>query len=96
MHCAIECLGEHDNSHNTNDVDPARCVRHSLSANDGDTIDFAVTGAIGPTGGELAVDKGVRISGPGGRFTYSKHGSAVRPRLPCHAELLGNNERYND
>jgi predicted outer membrane repeat protein len=41
-------------------------LRQALAdANDGDTIDFAVTGTIGLTSGELVVDKNITISGPG-------------------------------
>lgn len=36
-----------------------------MDANDGDTIDFAVTGTIGLTSGVLPVDKSIIISGPG-------------------------------
>ena len=41
-------------------------MRQALAnANDGDTINFAVTGTIGLTSGQLLVDKNVTISGPG-------------------------------
>jgi len=44
----------------------AGSLRNALAvANDGDTIDFAVTGAIVLTSGELLVDKSITISGPG-------------------------------
>jgi hypothetical protein len=36
-----------------------------VDANDRDTITFAVTGTIGLTSGELAIDKNVTITGPG-------------------------------
>jgi hypothetical protein len=36
-----------------------------LDANDGDTIDFAVTGTIGLTSGELVIDRNITINGPG-------------------------------
>ena len=50
---------------NTNDSG-AGSLRQALSdANDGDTIEFAVTGTIGLTTGELLVDKSITISGPG-------------------------------
>src|SRR5206468_12520887 len=41
-------------------------LRQALAdANDGDTIEFAVTGTIGLTSGELLVVKNITISGPG-------------------------------
>jgi len=50
---------------NTNDSG-AGSLRQALSdANDGDTIEFAVSGTIGLTTGELLVDKSITISGPG-------------------------------
>jgi hypothetical protein len=50
---------------NTNDSGPGSLRQALADANDGDTINFAVTGAIGLTSGELLVDKNVTISGPG-------------------------------
>lgn len=50
---------------NTNDSGPGS-LRQALSvANDGDTIDFAVTGTITLTTGELPVNDSITISGPG-------------------------------
>lgn len=50
---------------NTNDSGPGS-LRQALSiANDGDTIDFAVTGTITLTSGELLVNDSITISGPG-------------------------------
>jgi len=50
---------------NTNDSGPGS-LRQALSdVNDGDTINFAVTGMIGLTSGELLVAKNITISGPG-------------------------------
>ena len=46
-------------------ADPVRCVRRSVIANDGDTINFAVTGTIALTSGGLPVNKSLTISGPG-------------------------------
>src|SRR5438034_11346686 len=41
-------------------------LRQALAdANDGDTIEFAVTGTISLTSGELVIDKDITISGPG-------------------------------
>jgi hypothetical protein len=50
---------------NTNDSGPGSLRQALADANDGDTIEFAVTGTIGVTSGELAVDASVTISGPG-------------------------------
>jgi len=36
-----------------------------VDANDGDTINFAVTGTINLTSGELVIDKSITIAGPG-------------------------------
>ena len=50
---------------NTNDSGPGSLRQALANANDRDTINFAVTGTIGLTSGELLVDKNVTISGPG-------------------------------
>lgn len=50
---------------NTNDSGPGSLRQALADANDGDTIDFAVTGTIGLTSGELLVNKAITISGPG-------------------------------
>jgi hypothetical protein len=50
---------------NTNDPGPGSLRQALADANDGDTINFAVTGTIVLTNGELLVDKSVAISGPG-------------------------------
>jgi hypothetical protein len=50
---------------NTNDSGPGSLRQALADANDGDTINFAVTGTIGLTTGELLVDKTITISGPG-------------------------------
>src|SRR5438067_8745836 len=50
---------------NTND-NGAGSLRHALTiANDGDTINFAVTGTITLTSGGLPINKNITISGPG-------------------------------
>ena len=50
---------------NTNDSG-AGSLRQALTiANDGDTINFAVTGRIILTSGGLVIDKNVSVSGPG-------------------------------
>jgi hypothetical protein len=50
---------------NTNDSGPGSLRQALAMAVDGDTIQFAVTGTIGLTTGELLVDKSITISGPG-------------------------------
>jgi hypothetical protein len=50
---------------NTNDSGSGSLRQALADANDGDTINFAVTGTISLTSGELLVDKSVTISGPG-------------------------------
>jgi hypothetical protein len=50
---------------NTNDSGPGSLRQALADASDGDTIDFAVTGTIGLTTGELLVVKNITISGPG-------------------------------
>ena len=50
---------------NTNDSGPGSLRQALADANSGDILDFAVTGTIGLTSGELLVDKSVTISGPG-------------------------------
>ncbi len=50
---------------NTNDSGPGSLRQALADANDGDIINFAVTGTIGLTSGELLVNNSVTISGPG-------------------------------
>jgi hypothetical protein len=50
---------------NTNDSGPGSLRQALADANNGDTINFAVTGTIGLSSGELLVDKAITISGPG-------------------------------
>src|SRR3982750_3722011 len=50
---------------NTNDSGPGSLRQALVDANDGDTINFAVTGTIALTSGELLVNKSITISGPG-------------------------------
>jgi hypothetical protein len=50
---------------NLNDSGPGSLRQALADANDGDTIDFAVTGTISLTSGELVIDKNITISGPG-------------------------------
>ena len=50
---------------NTNDSGPGSLRQALADANDGDIIEFAVTGAIQLTSGELVIDNSITISGPG-------------------------------
>src|SRR5216117_2588091 len=50
---------------NINDSGPGSLRQALIDVNNGDTITFAVTGAIGLTSGELLVNKSLTISGPG-------------------------------
>jgi hypothetical protein len=50
---------------NTNDSGPGSLRQALADANDGDTIDFAVSGTIRLASGELLVKKSVIITGPG-------------------------------
>jgi hypothetical protein len=50
---------------NTNDSGAGSLRQAIANANDGDTIDFGVTGTITLTTGELLVDKSITIHGPG-------------------------------
>ncbi len=50
---------------NTNDSGPGSLRQVLTIVNDGDTIDFAITGTITLTSGELLVNDSITISGPG-------------------------------
>jgi hypothetical protein len=50
---------------NTNDSGAGSLRQALADANNGDTINFAVTGTIGLTSGELLVTRSITISGPG-------------------------------
>ena len=50
---------------NTNDSGPGSLRQALEDVNDGDTIDFAITGTITLESGELLVDKSITISAPG-------------------------------
>jgi len=61
---------------NLNDSGPGSLRQALADANDGDTIDFAVSGTISLTSGELVIDKNIAISGPG------SNSLTVRPSQP--------------
>ena len=50
---------------NKNDSGPGSLRQALVDANNGDTINFAVTGSIMLTSGGLTVDKNLAIAGPG-------------------------------
>src|SRR6187399_273337 len=50
---------------NGNDSGPGSLRQALADANNGDTINFAVTGTIHLTSGELVIDKSIIITGPG-------------------------------
>ena len=50
---------------NTNDSGPGSLRQAPTEANNGDTINFAVSGAIRLTSGGLVIARNVTISGPG-------------------------------
>src|SRR5947209_6149575 len=50
---------------NTNDSGPGSLRQALIDVNDGDTINFAVTGTITLTSGELLVNRSIAIDGPG-------------------------------
>jgi len=50
---------------NTNDSGPGSLRQALANVNDGDTINFAVSGTIALTSGELVIDKNIAINGPG-------------------------------
>jgi len=61
---------------NTNDSGPGSLRQALADANDGDIIDFAVTGTITLTSGQLTVNNSITISGPGaGNLTVDGNAS---------------------
>jgi hypothetical protein len=60
---------------NTDDSGSGSLRQALADANDGDTIDFAVTGTIGLTSGELLVNKSITVSGPGAEI-FAVNGNA--------------------
>jgi hypothetical protein len=60
---------------NTDDSGSGSLRQALADANDDDTIDFAVTGTIGLTSGELLVNKSITVSGPGAE-TFAVNGNA--------------------
>src|SRR4029453_1572448 len=62
---AVPARGDVITVTNTNDSGPGSLRQALAEANNGDTIEFSVTGTIGLTSGELSVNGSITISGPG-------------------------------
>jgi hypothetical protein len=80
---------------NTNDNGPGSLRQALADAADGDTIDFAITGTIGLTGGELVVDSNVTVSGPGANFLEVSRDEKADPFrvfhvMPSHTVTIEN------
>src|SRR2546423_14659740 len=79
---------------NTNDSSPGSLRQALTTANDGDTITFAVSGTITLTSGGLPVTKNLTISGPGAdQFSIDGNqallGLGVFPRQACLRRTCG-------
>jgi hypothetical protein len=66
---------------NTNDSGPGSLRQALADANDGDTIGFAVTGTIGLTTAELAIDRDVTILAPGPNLVTVARSSQMQFRI---------------
>src|SRR5882724_1577762 len=64
---------------NTNDSSSGSLRQALADANDGDTIDFSVTGTITLTTGQLVAGKSVTISGPGANDLTFQGTTAAAP-----------------
>src|SRR5881296_4788685 len=72
---------------NTNDSGPGSLRQALADANDGDTITFAVTGAISLTSGELVINKNITISGPGANLLAVSRAANAAPFRIFHVML---------
>src|SRR5437899_10007857 len=72
---------------NTNDSGPGSLRQALADVNDGDTITFAVTGAISLTSGELVINKNITISGPGADVLAVSRAANVAPFRIFHVML---------
>src|SRR5438132_1551081 len=72
---------------NTNDSGPGSLRQALADVNDGDTITFAVTGAISLTSGELVINKNITISGPGADVLAVSRAANVAPFRIFHVVL---------
>ncbi len=75
---------------NTNDSGPGSLRQALAAANDGDTITFAVTGAINLTSGELVINRNINISGPGANLLAISRAANAAPFRIFHV-MLGHN-----
>jgi len=69
---------------NYNDSGPGSLRQAVANANNGDTINFAVSGIIMLTSGELLVNKNVTISGPGANQLSIHSGNKFEPPAVFH------------
>jgi hypothetical protein len=69
---------------NTNDGGPGSLRQALANANNGDTINFAVTGTITLTSGELVIGKNVTIAGPGANRLSIDGGQELVPPATFH------------
>src|SRR5438093_3528372 len=72
---------------NTNDSGPGSLRRALADANNGDTINFAVTGIIGLTSGELVINRNITISGPGANLLAISRAANAAPFRIFHVML---------
>jgi hypothetical protein len=81
--CAVAISAEANNIivTNTNDSGPGSLRQALVDANDGDTINFAVTGTIGLTSAELTINHDVTISGPDPNLLEVTRSSNTRFRI---------------
>jgi len=75
---------------NTNDSGLGSLRQALAAANDGDTITFAVTGAINLTSGELVINRNINISGPGANLLAISRAANAAPFRIFHV-MLGHN-----
>jgi hypothetical protein len=69
---------------NTNDSGPGSLRQALANANNGDRINFAVTGTITLTSGELVIGKNVTIAGPGANRLSIHSGQEFAPPAVFH------------
>jgi hypothetical protein len=72
---------------NTNESGPGSLRQALADVNDGDTINFAVTGAINLTSGELVINRNITISGPGANLLAVSRAANAAPFRIFHVML---------
>src|SRR5437867_5265060 len=72
---------------NTNDSGPGSLRQALADSNDGDTITFAVTGAISLTSAELVITNNITISGPGADLLAVSRAANAAPFRIFHVML---------